>query len=226
MVHAVFVPGAGTEWQQIRYFNVADIRVPTCCHRLWIEHTRQSNNASAKANTMHYHNVDTTVVLPREALGECHCSLIPIYALSIAYTRLWLKLRFVANRIEQYWLFVWIASTVLCWKKHTHKQFFFYYTNIAFLIWWHWTEYFYFHPLFFYTLFISFTVFLLSGRFKIHFSPCFMPITTNNCTYRMESILCFCIDSLFLFLSSFPLSSLFVCHVKCLSSNKMTQFTN
>lgn len=99
-------------------------------------------------------------------------------------------------------------------EKTYTQTIFFYYTNIAFLIWWHWTEYFYFHPLFFYTLFISFTVFLLSGRFKFHFSPCFMPITTNNCTYRMESILCFCIDSLFLFLSSFPLSSLFVCQIK------------
>lgn len=139
VVHAVFVPGAGTKWQQIRHFDVADIRVPTRCHRLWIEHTGQSNYASAKADTMHYNNADTTVALPREALGGRQMfsfvlfSLISIYALNSAHKTM--AQNTFRRNCNRRWVRLHCIG-LLCAGKHTYTHLFFYYTNIAFLIWW------------------------------------------------------------------------------------------
>lgn len=40
LVHAVFVPRAGAEWYEIRYFDIAHIRMSTCGNWFRIEHTR------------------------------------------------------------------------------------------------------------------------------------------------------------------------------------------
>lgn len=66
VVHAMFVFGAGSKWQEIWYPHAVDICLSTCCHRLRIEYARQSGHASTEANSMYHHNAYSNFTFRRQ----------------------------------------------------------------------------------------------------------------------------------------------------------------
>lgn len=66
VVHAVPLPGARSEREELRHPDVAHFRLPTRCHWLRVEHSRQPDHAPAEADPMHYNNAHAHPAIHRQ----------------------------------------------------------------------------------------------------------------------------------------------------------------